>query len=141
MGTTERRATSETGGQKGRKPECYSLLPVPALAEVARTYNYGAQKYAPDNWRRGYPYSWSLDALLRHVLAFLDGEDRDPESGCHHLAHAVFHCLTLMTFQFEGMGTDDRPKSRTAREPEDPPRSHPTPEDWRTVLFSHSNNG
>jgi hypothetical protein len=28
----------------------------------------------------------------------------------HHLAHAVFHCLTLITYGQFGLGTDDRPQ-------------------------------
>jgi len=88
----------ETGGQKGRKPEAYSLIPVEALAEVARVYGYGAKKYAPNNWRKGYRWSLSIDALLRHIAEFQKGEDIDPESGLHHLAHATFHLFTLMTY-------------------------------------------
>lgn len=94
----EVRETSPTGGQKGQKPEQYSMIPVDALAEVARVYAFGAQKYDRDNWRKGYPWHNSYDALLRHCNAFWGGETFDPESGYHHLAHAVFHCFTLITY-------------------------------------------
>jgi len=99
-----------TGGRKGVKDERFDLLPVWALEEVARVYAYGAIKYAPDNWLLGYSWRWSLGALLRHIYRFMAGEDIDPESGLHHLAHAVFHCLALMTFWKYGKGTDDRSK-------------------------------
>lgn len=95
----EVRATdAETGAQKGRKPEEYALIPVGALADIARVYGYGARKYSPNNWRKGYPWSWSYSALQRHLNAFWDGEDLDPESGLPHLAHAGFHVLTLRTY-------------------------------------------
>jgi hypothetical protein len=42
-----------TGGQKGKKPEEYALIPVGALAEIARVYGFGARKYEPNNWRKG----------------------------------------------------------------------------------------
>lgn len=42
-----------------------------------------------DNWRKGFKYTRSADAALRHIFAFLDGEDMDPESGLPHIAHAV----------------------------------------------------
>jgi hypothetical protein len=108
--TTEVRLTDpETGGQKGSKPERYDLIPwSPAMDEVARVYAFGAEKYADHNWRKGYPWSWSLASLFRHVKAFASGEDRDPESGLHHLAHAVFHCLSLITFGDEHPDKDDR---------------------------------
>jgi len=88
----------DTGGQKGQKPERYSLIPAEALAEVARVYGFGASKYEDNNWRKGYAWSLSLDALGRHIEAFRMGQSQDPESGLHHLAHAVFHLMTLMTF-------------------------------------------
>lgn len=100
--------TSETGGEKGRKPETYSLIPVGPLAELARVYGYGASKYSDNNWRKGYPFSWSIDSLYRHIEAFRLGQNIDPESGLHHLAHANFHLMTLQEFQGAGSGQDDR---------------------------------
>lgn len=97
-----------TGGQKAVKPERYELIPVWPMAELARVYNYGCKKYKDHNWQRGYPWSWSIGALLRHIARFLAGETIDPESKLHHLAHAVFHLLTLMEFGRRGLGTDDR---------------------------------
>lgn len=98
-----------TGGQKGTKPERYSLLPTGPLAEVARVYHYGAGKYDDHNWRKGYAWSLSFDALQRHAQTFWGGETRDPESGLHHLAHAVFHCLTLIEWDHTHRELDDRP--------------------------------
>jgi hypothetical protein len=107
--THEIRVTDPTtGGMKGTKPERYDLVPWPAMDEVARVYAFGATKYDDHNWHRGYKWGLSLAALFRHVVCWARGETRDPESGLHHLAHAVFHCLTLMTFQDENLGTDDR---------------------------------
>lgn len=106
----EVRTTSSTGGQKGVKPERYSLLPRPALDQIARIYAYGAEKYSAHNWRLGYEWSKSYDALLRHLTAFWDGEDIDPESGLPHLASAGFHIMTLLTYMEEHPEHDDRPK-------------------------------
>lgn len=97
-----------TGGSKGMKPERYGLLPVEALAEVARVYGYGSEKYDDRNWEKSYAWSLSYDALQRHINAFWGGEINDPESGLAHLAHAAFHILTLLTFAQKEIGTDDR---------------------------------
>lgn len=110
MGTEVRVTDPVTGGQKGIKPERFDLFPFDALEEVARVYGYGASKYADDNWLKGYRWRLSMGALLRHVARFALGEDRDPETGCLHLAHAAWHCLTLITFTLRGLGTDDRSK-------------------------------
>lgn len=100
---------SSTGGRKGKKPERFDLLPPSALAELARVYDFGASKYAPNNYRQGYEWSLSSAALLRHVFAFQEGEDDDPESGFSHLAHAAFHCLAIIQSIYDhGDRFDDR---------------------------------
>jgi len=98
----------KTGGQKGVKPERFDLIPMEALAEVARVFGFGATKYAQHNYLKGYSWNLSLGAMQRHIACWQQGEDTDPESSCNHLAHAAWHCLALIMFQKHGLGTDDR---------------------------------
>lgn len=105
-----------TGGQKGQKLERFDLFPFDALEELARVYGIGAKKYADDNWLKGYRWRLSAGALLRHVARFMLGEDIDPETGCLHLAHAAWHCLTLIVFYKRRLGTDDRAVLQTRPE-------------------------
>ncbi|MGN6589481.1 MAG: dATP/dGTP diphosphohydrolase domain-containing protein [Sphingomicrobium sp.] len=107
----EIRTVSSTGGEKGTKPERYDLIPIGALATVARLYGRGAQKYAAHNWRKGYEWSKSFAAMQRHATQFWDGEDIDPEMQLPHLASVVFHALALLTFMEEQPGFDDRYKA------------------------------
>lgn len=76
-----------------------SLLSRTALEEVAQVMAFGAKKYAAHNWRQGFAWSRTLDAASRHLYAFIDGEDKDPESGLSHLAHAM--CCLMFTLEFE----------------------------------------
>lgn len=105
-----RQIDPDTGGEKGVKPERFELLPWEELSEIARVYGYGANKYAPDNWKKGYAWSQNYGALIRHARAWWLGEERDSESGLHHLAHCSWHCLTLMWFNKHKPNKDDRPK-------------------------------
>ncbi len=99
----------DTGGQKGQKAERFDLIPPGALEELARVYGQGNDKKYDDwNWLKGYRWSLSLGAAGRHIAKFMLGQSRDAKSGCHHLAHAAWHCFTLMTFESESLGTDDR---------------------------------
>jgi hypothetical protein len=91
----------------GDKPRL-ALLPPGALAEVAKVMGYGAAKYTTHNWRRGFDWTRLLDASLRHVNAWNDGEDKDPETGLSHVAHAACCLLFLLEHELKGMGTDDR---------------------------------
>ena len=77
------------------KPQ-YGLLPPEALADVVAVLTYGANKYAPENWRKvENAHSRYFDAAQRHLWAYQRGEDADPESGFPHLAHAAC-CLLFM---------------------------------------------
>lgn len=104
----EVRVVSETGGEKGRKPAELATVDPLALLTLAEVSGFGAQKYAAFNYLRGYDWSLSMNALMRHVLAFWNGEDLDPESGKPHMGHAAWHALALVSFLQRGLGTDDR---------------------------------
>ncbi|NKG21069.1 dATP/dGTP diphosphohydrolase domain-containing protein [Paeniglutamicibacter terrestris] len=108
--TGEVRTTSSTGGQKGVKPEMHSLIPTKPLAQVARHYGIGAEKYDKHQWRQGYEWSKSFDALQRHAQAFWGGEDIDAETQSPHMAAVAFHALTLLAFMDEHPNHDDRYK-------------------------------
>lgn len=90
----------------------YALLPADALEEVARVYTFGAKKYAANNWRKGMAWSRTFSAMLRHSWAFWRGETYDKESGLHHMGHAAFACLTLISYSKnkKNRAFDDRPK-------------------------------
>lgn len=104
----EVRVTSETGGQKGRKPQRTDLLPPEALLALSEVYGMGAEKYDDHNYLKGYDWSLSFGALLRHVLAAENGEWLDEESGLPHVMHAAWHCFTLFMFEKHDLGHDDR---------------------------------
>lgn len=84
------------------------LLPPEALREIAAVLAMGAQKYDAHNWRKGFAYSRLIAAALRHLFAWVGGENKDPESGKSHLAHAACCLMFLITFEQTSTGTDDR---------------------------------
>lgn len=86
----------------------FQLIPPDALTEIALVLTMGADKYEPGNWLRGAAWSRYFGAMLRHLFAFWRGEERDPESGLLHLAHAGACLLFLLSYQLQGLGTDDR---------------------------------
>lgn len=99
----------------GDKPRV-ELLPSAALMEIAKALNFGAQKYEDENWRRGFAWKRLIGALLRHVLAWKDGEDKDAESGLSHLAHAGCCLLFLLEHEIKKLGTDDRHRPDATQE-------------------------
>lgn len=113
----ETRTVSSTGGEKGTKAQAFNLIPWGSVAQIAEQFNFGANKYSDHNWRKGYEWSKSYAALMRHLTAWWEGEDIDDESGMTHLAAAGFHILVLLTFEREARYAqhDDRYKA-----PEEP---------------------
>lgn len=94
--------------KKAAKPCQLGLIHPTALTMVGEAA--GGGKYPPwDHLERPLPYRMLYDAVLRHLMAFWAGENTDPESGRHHLAHAAWGCLTLLTYSILGIGEDDRP--------------------------------
>lgn len=59
------------------------------------------------NWERGYKWSYSVDALERHLNQWLLGEDIDEETGSHHLIAVAWHAAALFIFQLRRIGTND----------------------------------
>jgi len=86
----------------------FGLIPPRAIKAIADVLTYGANKYHAHNWCQGADWSRYIDAMQRHINAWVCGEDIDPESGHHHLAHAGCCLLFLLSYQINGIGKDDR---------------------------------
>ncbi len=78
----------------------WSLVPFEGLEEMVRVLEFGAKKYARGNWRNGEGLSFNetLCSLLRHTFAFMNGEDKDPETGLSHIGHIQCNALFLGYF-------------------------------------------
>lgn len=122
--TTETRITDpSTGGQKGDKLRRFDLIPPDVLGELADHYGAGVAKYPNDdpewpgqaNWQRGYAWHLCLAALLRHLMAWAEGEDVDEETGSNHLIAVAWHAFALRWFQIHDKGTDDIAGRQKAR--------------------------
>jgi hypothetical protein len=73
-----------------------------ALMEVRE---FGCKKYDRMNWSvsKGTEHSKefldeNIDSMLRHIMAYMEGESIDNESGCHHLAQAAIRCMFAIEY-------------------------------------------
>ncbi len=86
------------------------LIPAPALAAMSMAFLEGREKYGQYNWRvTGVRASIYHAALLRHMLAWFDGEYVDPDSGLPHLWKAIACLAILIDADALGALEDDRP--------------------------------
>lgn len=91
-----------------------SLISRVSLEQEARALQFGEKKYGRYNYTKGFEASRLVAACLRHVTAWNDGEDLDPESGLHHLGHAKACLGMLLHIEQLGTLTDNRmPKKET----------------------------
>ncbi len=98
--------TARANGGKAK----WSLLPMHLLEGVVRVLEFGAKKYAEWNWAKGGPWSTPFNSAQRHLLQFYwKGENNDPETGLHHLDHAITNLLFLRHYFDTYKDGDDRP--------------------------------
>ncbi len=95
-------------------------LPPEGIRAVARVQAYGNSKYGSyHDWRKGMEASRVVSCAMRHLMAYMDGETTDPESGQPHLAHAACRILFLIQNTKDQTVTDDRfvrkPKNKCKR--------------------------
>ena len=100
------------------KPPCELLSPH-ALIGTANVLAFGARKYAAENWRSGLKWKRIIGAILRHTLAFMGGEDLDPETGLPHVDHLACEVMFLQEFYRTRKDLDDRYKPNLERKKED----------------------
>ncbi|SHM77958.1 dATP/dGTP diphosphohydrolase domain-containing protein [Phytopseudomonas punonensis] len=93
----------------GSKKLPLHLWPTTASAMGCLGLLDGASKYGRANWRAaGVRASIYFDAANRHLAAWFEGEEADPDSGLPHLAHALACLAIIVDAQAAGTLTDDR---------------------------------
>lgn len=94
----------------GIKKVPFSVLPAEVLAETGLALLEGAVKYRRHNYRvAGVRHSVYYDAVFRHLGAWWEGEDIDPDSGISHVTKAIAGLMVLRDSMFIGNDVDDRP--------------------------------
>lgn len=95
----------------GQKKVPMGQVPPIAIAHEAAAMLDGTLKYGYRNYRekkvRATVY---IDACLRHLYAWLDGQERAEDSGIHHLGHARACLGILLDAQANNSLLDDRVK-------------------------------
>lgn len=88
----------------------WSLVPWSPMGLVVDVLEFGARKYAVNNWQKVPDAKQRyVDAAARHIIARLTGELLDTESGLPHLAHAACCCLFAIWFDEEQATDRDAP--------------------------------
>lgn len=85
-------------------------LPLIAVAHGAMAMMDGASKYGPYNFRaKPVQASIYVDAAMRHLMSWFEGQENASDSNVHHLGHVIGCCAILLDCQANGNLVDDRP--------------------------------
>jgi hypothetical protein len=109
-------------GAAGAKKCPLHLIPPVAMREIAWAHKHGAEKYGEWNWRGSKVcVTTYVAAMMRHLNAYRDGEDIDPESGLSHLTHIGASLNILLDAEACETLVDDR----SVRQVKFPPKGIP----------------
>lgn len=94
----------------GCKKPPLSVVPMNVVFEIGLAMMEGMLKYGRHNYRvSGVRASIYFDALMRHIGAWWEGEDLDPDSGLNHVTKAIACLVVLRDAMMQGKLADDRP--------------------------------
>lgn len=85
------------------------LVPTSSIRALAEVLQAGAAKYDDRNWEKGMKWTIVYACAMRHLLAWYDGEDLDPESKLNHLKHVLANISFLIEYEKTCPNLDDRP--------------------------------
>jgi hypothetical protein len=75
-----------------------------AIRGAAAILAPGAEKYGRKDWEKGMPKEEVIDSLMRHLLAYVGGEDLDPDTGLPHVDAVTCNALMLAEFRHTKKG-------------------------------------
>lgn len=96
-----KQTTDDDQSAKADKGKLELSLVNPQLVKaVAEVRMYGTEKYGDsENWRKVEPKRY-VDALYRHLLAYIEGNEVDEESGLSHLSHMACNLSFLLDKEY-----------------------------------------
>lgn len=86
----------------------YDLMPARLVNDYyGSVAEHGLNKYAPRNWEKGLPQSQIAASLQRHLWAYMEGENLDPDSKLPHVGHILWNAVALL-YNYHNNIEDDR---------------------------------
>ncbi len=106
MGETDRNPKDVIGSTK----PSIQFVPMGPIFEASAVLQAGHMKYRSHNYRvKPIEVGSYVSAAFRHIGAYYEGEDNDPDDGLHHIAHAIAGLMILLDATRSGVIVDNRP--------------------------------
>ena len=76
------------------------LITPESILGIGEVLTFGAKKYSPNNWQLvEAAQDKYYAALMRHLLAWRQGEAIDPESKLNHIKHVLTNAMFLLYYE------------------------------------------
>ena len=85
----------ETGKKNDDGKPQWDLLYYPAFESLVRVMMMGRDKYGFENWKKPFDLRRLRNAMMRHLVADLNGEYMDKESHEPHITHVMANCMMI----------------------------------------------
>jgi hypothetical protein len=83
----------------------WGLVHFKSIEPMVKVLEFGAKKYAPDNWKKPMDKRKILESMQRHLAAMLDGEAYDSESGQLHIGHIQCNAM-FWNYHYNNLATE-----------------------------------
>lgn len=71
----------------------WSLVDWKSMEPMIQVLEFGAKKYEEDNWKKPMDKKQILNSAMRHLIAMMNGEEIDQESGLPHVGHLMCNAM------------------------------------------------
>ncbi|HSW64025.1 MAG TPA: dATP/dGTP diphosphohydrolase domain-containing protein [Dissulfurispiraceae bacterium] len=96
------------GYEDGKKAhELNSYIPYATVREILKVLRHGDSKHPGEEWKTILPHVHEACAA-GHVNEFENGHEREEESGCHHLAHAIVRYMFALSLWLSAKSKEHR---------------------------------
>jgi len=86
----------------------WTLVDFPSLHELVKVLEFGAEKYAPNNWKIGLNREEILESMQRHLVELMDNKELDNESKLHHMGHIMCNAMFYLHHHKNGTFAKER---------------------------------
>jgi len=93
----------------------HHYIPAEVTQELLRVLDHGEVKHPDEEWKTILPHVHEACAA-GHVNEYENGHEREEESGCHHLAHAIVRYMFALSLWLSAKSQEHRHIDTEARE-------------------------
>ena len=90
-------------------------IPPAAIQEILKVLRHGDSKHPNEEWKTILPHVHESCAA-GHIAEYENGLEREEESGCHHLAHAIVRYMFALSLWLSAKSKEHRHIDTEARE-------------------------